>query len=228
MNFAYPIVIVRAVEVAACIVTALAAYLLGSIPTGYLVARSRGIDIRKVGSGNIGATNVLRTLGKPAGIFVLLVDALKGFVAARYVGWLVYKILVGEVTADSRLDEWLRIIGGITSILGHNYTCWLKFKGGKGIATSAGVALALLPVAMGIAVVVFFVVCFSTRYVSVASITAAAVLPFAAWWPARSSRTMIGVAAVIAALAIYKHRSNIQRLMNGTENRFGKKPETGS
>jgi glycerol-3-phosphate acyltransferase PlsY len=228
LKFAHPIVILRAVEAAAYIVTALAAYLLGSIPTGYLVARSRGVDIRTVGSGNIGATNVLRVLGKPLGIFVFFVDALKGFLAARYVGWFAYKILAGGVEESSTTDEALQIVGGIVAILGHNYTCWLKFKGGKGIATSAGVALALLPVAMGIAVVVFFVVCFTTRYVSLASISAAAILPVAAWWPARSSRTMIGVAAVIAALAIYKHRTNIQRLMNGTENRFGKKPEAGS
>jgi glycerol-3-phosphate acyltransferase PlsY len=228
LKFAHPIVILRAVEAAAYIVTALAAYLLGSLPTGYLVARSRGVDIRTVGSGNIGATNVLRVLGKPAGILVLFVDALKGFIAARYIGWFAYQILAGGVEESSTTDEALKIIGGIVAILGHNFTCWLKFKGGKGIATSAGVALALLPVAMGIAVVVFCVVCFATRYVSIASISAAAVLPVAAWWPARSSRTMIGVAAVIAALAIYKHRTNIQRLMNGTENRFGKKPEAGS
>ena len=155
----------------------------------------------------------------------IVVDALKGFVAARYVGWFVYKMLAGGVEESSTTDEALKIIGGIAAILGHNYTCWLKFKGGKGIATSAGVALALLPVAMGIAVATFIIVCFITRYVSVASIAASIILPFAAWWPARSSRTMIGVAAVIAAMAVYKHRTNIQRLMNGTENRFGKKPE---
>ena len=228
MKFAHPIVILRAVEAAAFIITALVAYLLGSIPTGFLVAKSRGVDIRTVGSGNIGATNVLRILGKPLGIFVFFVDALKGFVAARYVGWFAYKILVGDVADGSTTDDALRIVGGIVAILGHNYTCWLKFKGGKGIATSAGVALALLPIAMGIATVIFFVVCFTTRYVSLASISAAAILPFAAWWPARSSRSMIGVAVAIAVLAIYKHRTNIQRLMNGTENRFGKKPEAGS
>ncbi len=214
-------------EAAAYIVTALAAYLLGSIPTGYLVARSRGVDIRTVGSGNIGATNVLRILGKPAGILVLLVDALKGFIAARYVGWFAYKILAGGAEESSTTDEALKIIGGIAGILGHNYTCWLRFKGGKGMATSAGVTLALVPIAMAMSVVTFVIVCFTTRYVSLASISAAVVLPLAAWWPARSSRTMIGAAAVMGVLAIYKHRANIQRLMNGTENRIGKKPEAG-
>lgn len=214
-------------EITAGIVTALIAYLLGSIPTGYLVARSRGVDIRTVGSGNIGATNVFRILGKPAGVFVLLVDALKGFVAARYVGMFAYKILAGDLQNESRTDELLRIVGGLFAILGHNYTCWLKFKGGKGIATSGGVTLALLPLAMGIALATWILVCLTTRYVSVASIAAAAVLPIAAWWPAHSSPPMITVAAIIGALAIYKHRANIQRLMNGTENRFGKKKSEG-
>ena len=213
----------RAVEVASYILTALAAYLLGSIPTGFLVARSRGIDIRTVGSGNIGATNVLRILGKPAGIFVLLMDALKGFIACRFFGAIIYGLLIGPVAEDSSLEEFLKITGGLFAILGHNYTCFLKFKGGKGIATSAGVALALLPVALGVVLGLWILLLAITRYVSVASIGAAAVLPFAAWWPGRNSRTMIIVAAVIGALAIYKHRTNMQRLMDGTENRVGQK-----
>src|ERR1041385_2525797 len=141
----------RAVEVVSYIVTACIAYLLGSIPTGYVVAKSRGIDIRTVGSGNIGATNVFRTLGKPAGIFVLAVDALKGFVSCFFVGPFVYRFLAGTLKDDSATHEFLKITGGLFAILGHNYTCWLKFKGGKGIATSAGVTLALLPLAFGIA-----------------------------------------------------------------------------
>jgi len=216
------------VEIASYLLTALAAYLLGSIPTGYLVGKSRGIDIRTVGSGNIGATNVLRILGKPAGIFVLLVDALKGFVACRFIGLAVYRQFVGPVAEDSSLEDFLKITGGLFAILGHNYTCFLKFKGGKGIATSSGVALALLPVALGISIALWLVVLALTRYVSVASIAAAFILPFAAWWPGRSSRTMIIVAAMIGALAIYKHRTNMQRLMNGTENRMGKKKEAAS
>jgi acyl phosphate:glycerol-3-phosphate acyltransferase len=213
------------VEVASYIVTALVAYLLGSIPTGYLIAKARGIDIRKVGSGNIGATNVFRTLGKPAGIFVLMVDALKGFVACYFVGPLTYRWLAGPLGNDSTTHEFLKIVGGFLAILGHNYTCWLQFKGGKGIATSAGVVLGLLPLALAVSLGVWLFVFAMTRYVSAASMAAAFVLPFAAWWPARSSRTMIVVAVAIGALAIYKHRTNIQRLRNGTESRFGKKRE---
>jgi acyl phosphate:glycerol-3-phosphate acyltransferase len=214
------------VEVISYLVTAVAAYLLGSIPTGYLVAKGRGIDIRTVGSGNIGATNVFRILGKPAGIFVLLVDALKGFLACQFVGALAYRWLVSGSGWDtaSPVAELHKIIGGVCAILGHNYTCWLKFKGGKGIATSAGVILALLPLAMGIAFGAWLLLFLVTRYVSVASMGAAFVLPFAAWGTGYSRR-MILVAAAIGALAIYKHRTNIQRLRAGTESRFGKKRE---
>ena len=212
------------VEAFSYIATALVAYLLGSIPTGYLVAKSRGIDIRTVGSGNIGATNVFRTLGKPAGIFVLAVDALKGFVSCYWVGPLLHRMLVGGLEDDSAVHEFLKITGGLFAILGHNYTCWLKFKGGKGIATSAGVVLGLLPGAFAVSFGVWVLTFFITRYVSVASIAGAFVLPFAAWFFGRSTRMMV-VAAIIGALAIYKHRSNIQRLLNGTENRVSKNRE---
>src|SRR5882762_5618235 len=130
------------------ILTALAAYLLGSIPTGFLVARAQGIDIRTVGSGNIGATNAMRVLGKPAGIFVLLLDALKGFAACTWFVSLILKFFtVGPEPLNSQqvisasigfTPEQaciLQIVAGICAVLGHNYTCWLKFKGGKGIAT---------------------------------------------------------------------------------------------
>jgi glycerol-3-phosphate acyltransferase PlsY len=200
------------------------AYLLGSIPTGYLVAKSRGLDIRTLGSGNIGATNVFRILGKPAGILVLAVDALKGFVSCYYVGRIVYRALAGPLELESPVHDYLEIIGGLLAILGHNYTCWLKFKGGKGIATSAGVVLALLPAALAVSLGVWLVTFALTRYVSVASVAGAFVLPFAAWWLVGNPR-MIVVAAVIGVLAIYKHRSNMRRLMDGTENRFGKKKE---
>ncbi len=211
-------------ELASYIVTACVAYLLGSIPTGYLVAKSRGIDIRTVGSGNIGATNAFRVLGKPAGIFVLTVDALKGFVACFFVGPLAYGLLAGALENDPATPEFLKITGGFLAILGHNYTCWLKFKGGKGIATSAGVMLGLMPLALAISLGTWLLVLALVRYVSVASILAALILPFGAWW-VHSSPRMIVVAAVIGVLAVYKHRTNLQRLLAGTENRLGKKKE---
>jgi acyl phosphate:glycerol-3-phosphate acyltransferase len=224
LNFNSAPLIVRAVEVLSYIITAVMAYFLGSIPTGYLVAKGRGIDIRTVGSGNIGATNVFRILGKPAGIVVLLVDALKGFLGCTFVATLAYRFVTPEVSNASATLDYLKITGGLFAILGHNYTCWLKFKGGKGIATSAGVILGLLPLALAIALGTWILLALATRYVSVASIGAAAVLPFAAWMVGSNLR-MIIVAAVIGLLAIYKHRSNIQRLLAGTENRIGKKKE---
>src|SRR5215471_8299879 len=145
-------------------------YLLGSIPTGFLVAKARGIDIRTVGSGNIGATNVFRFLGKPAGIFVLFADALKGWLAVVVVTRVVTMIL--HLPGDQMTQEWLAICAGVCAILGHNFTCWLRFKGGKGIATSAGVLTALVPWSLLIILAVWLVVFAVIRYVSVASMAA--------------------------------------------------------
>jgi acyl phosphate:glycerol-3-phosphate acyltransferase len=206
---------------------AVVSYLLGSIPTGFLVAKGRGIDIRTVGSGNIGATNVFRHLGKPAGVFVLLVDALKGWVAV--VGLVRLATLWLYPSADAESREWLAIIAGISAILGHNYTCWLHFKGGKGIATSAGVLAALVPKALLIILGVWVIVFALSRYVSLGSMAAAFALPFAVWATHGSPRLVI-VTAAMSALAIYKHKANIRRLLNGTENRIGgkKPPPTGA
>ena len=218
------------------IIVALAAYLLGSIPTGYLVAKAKGIDIRTVGSGNIGATNAFRVLGKPAGIFVLLVDAAKGF-ASVYLGILICgRFSPGGlgVSGDRFFDhpdmflERFAVLAGICAVLGHNYTCWLRFKGGKGIATTAGVYLALAPMALGIAFAVFIVTLVVTRYVSLSSILAAIALPVTVWVQQPQNYFLNIVTTALGALAIYKHRSNIQRLMNGTENRLGKKPAEAS
>ena len=199
---------------------ALAAYLLGSIPTGFLVAKARGLDIRTVGSGNIGATNVFRSLGKPAGIFVLVADGLKGWLAIVLFSRWAAEIFYPAATLSMR--EWLAICAGLAAILGHNYTCWLYFKGGKGIATSAGVVLALVPWSLLIILGVWIVVFAITRYVSLASICAAFTLPFAALIT-RESSTMVIVTALMGALAIYKHKANIHRLIQGTESRIGKK-----
>jgi len=222
------------VPVLAYIIVAVAAYLLGSIPTGYLVAKAKGIDIQKAGSGNIGATNAMRVLGKPAGIFVMIMDAAKGY-GAVYFGSLMVKHLMDnrstaspgshdEFVALENAAQFLPVIAGICAVLGHNYTCWLKFKGGKGIATTAGVYLALAPVALGIALAAFILTVLITRYVSLGSIIAAIVLPVAVWFMNENMVLRI-VTIALCALAIYKHKSNIKRLMAGTESRFGKKPE---
>jgi glycerol-3-phosphate acyltransferase PlsY len=203
------------------LLTALAAYLIGSIPTGYLMARAKGVDIRSVGSGNIGATNVFRILGKGPGIVVLLIDALKGYLPARFLPALFLPNVAGQ---DSRY-QYLAIVAGFFAIIGHNYTCWLRFKGGKGVATSAGVLIAWVPMAFLIALGSWLVVLGVSRFVSLASILAALVLPLAVWGTGEPG-LMIGIATVISALAIYKHRANIQRLRAGTENRIGKKKET--
>ena len=207
-------------EITVCLTTAVVAYLLGSIPTGYLVGMAKGIDVRKSGSGNIGATNAFRILGKWAGALVLLVDASKGWLAAAVVPKLVHDLL--NPTGED--IEYLRIIGGVMVILGHNYTCWLKFKGGKGVATSAGVLIALIPWAFAVGLVAWTTVFFLTRYVSLASLAAAVSLPFAAW-AFGSSYTLLVMATILSVLAIYKHKPNIERLLNGTENKLGRKKD---
>lgn len=215
------------------ILVVLIAYLLGSIPTGFLVAKARGVDIRSVGSGNIGATNVFRILGKSAGAFVLLADAAKGWLAVFVVARLVSGWFYPD--AGSLAREWFSLCAGIAAILGHNYTCWLHFKGGKGIATSAGVLVALVPVPLLIILGVWIIVFALSRYVSLASISAAFTLPFAVWLVGEIrdkiqgdrdvTRIIVLITAALAALAIYKHKTNIQRLLKGTENRIGaKKP----
>ena len=203
------------VQLSSFLLIAAGAYLVGSIPTGYLLAKAKGIDIRATGSGNIGATNVFRILGKGAGITVLVVDALKGFLPVQLCGiWL-------RDAAPHDLEAY-RMTAGFFAIMGHNYTCWLRFKGGKGIATSAGVLLALVPWGLLIALLVWLGVFWTTKYVSLASIIAAATLPLAVWGTGGSIR-LIALASILGALAIFKHRANIQRLLAGTENRFGRK-----
>lgn len=194
--------------------TVLLSYLVGSFPAGYLAGRARGIDIRTAGSGNIGATNVMRVLGRTAGISVFLVDGLKGFAAARWVPMLV----VPHLAAASR--ENFALVAGAGAVIGHLYPCWLKFKGGKGIATTAGVGLAWAPAAFAAGTVVWAALFLATKYVSVASIAAAFVLPLAVWAFGGGPKTT-SVIAVLSALAIYKHKANIARLIAGTENRAG-------
>ena len=219
--------------VIAYILTALGAYLLGSIPFGFLVAKAKGIDIRSVGSGNIGATNAMRVLGKPAGIFVLLMDALKGYAACALLPPLIYNWLAPHYSGfylpfengSVELQMKFFVLAGICAVLGHNYTCWLKFKGGKGIATTAGVYLALAPWALLVALVVFILALLLTKYVSVGSIAAAIALPITVWVMTPNNLFLCLVTTALGVLAVWKHKGNIQRLMAGTENRLGKKPE---
>jgi acyl phosphate:glycerol-3-phosphate acyltransferase len=208
------------VSVVAYVLSSVVGYLLGSIPTGFLMGTARGIDIRTVGSGNIGATNVFRHLGVPAGIFVLLADALKGWVAVILAKELFYVWFTPGAGLLAR--EWLGLIAGLSAVLGHNFTCWLHFKGGKGIATSAGVLIALVPSALLIVLGIWILLFVLTRYVSLASIMASAALPLATWLT-KGSLTMISLTAAMAALAIYKHKANIQRLLKGTEHRIALK-----
>ncbi len=198
-------------------------FLIGSIPFGFLIARSKGVDIRQHGSGNIGATNVFRTLGKKWGVLVFVLDALKGALPVALAGVASQQFGILDPALAS-------VLAGIATILGHNFTPWLGFKGGKGIATSAGVLLALVPVASLCITVVWFLVFKISRYVSLASIAAAISLPIAVgillylgWL---KSPVLLAFSILATLLAVWQHRSNIQRLLNGTESRFEKKRST--
>lgn len=192
----------------------LVSYLCGSVPTGFLWGKARGIDIRAVGSGNIGATNVMRTLGAGAGITVLLIDALKGFLPV---------FIAPRLFPQIDQPTYLSIACCLGAIAGHNWTCWLKFKGGKGIATSAGAVLAFLPIPLGCALAAWVVVFALSRYVSLASMAAAVMLPLATRW-FNPDPALLSFTVLLAIVAVWKHRSNIQRLLAGTENRVQKKP----
>lgn len=206
-------------ELIACLSAAAAAYVVGATPFGYIAGRMRGIDIREHGSGNIGATNVFRVLGKRTGIPVFILDMLKGLVPVLVTGWLVRRQGI-----DS---DWPSIVAAVCAVLGHNFTFWLSFKGGKGIATSAGVLLALLPLPLLAALVVWLVLFFTTRYVALGSIGAAITVPVVAavlhFWRAAPSLPLVCFAVLIGVLGVWRHHSNIRRLLNGTENRFVRK-----
>jgi len=197
-------------------------YLLGSCPNGYLVSRARGIDIRQHGSGNIGATNVLRVVGKKLGYLVFGLDTLKGLLAVRFAF-----ALAATTTLGIAHREFVGIAAGLACILGHTFPFWLHFRGGKGVATSAGVLLGLMPIAI-VSVFIVWVLLFQvTRYVSVASIAAAAALPiFVALYlrlKALTGASLLPFSIIIAAVVIWRHRSNMQRLLHGKEQRFGEK-----
>jgi glycerol-3-phosphate acyltransferase PlsY len=221
----------------------LVGFLFGSIPFGLLMAKARGVDIRKQGSGNIGATNVLRVMGKRYGISCLLLDALKGFIPTllainliRFAGQPTSMVIpwlqpYAQVLPNDQqfIAQLLQVITGLCAILGHNYSPWVGFKGGKGIATSAGVVIALMPAVIVILLLVWYLLFVITRYVSVASIGAVAILPlltlWGSWYHGRIqdgswNKALFAFSVVVAVLGIWKHRANIQRLRSGTEHRF--------
>jgi glycerol-3-phosphate acyltransferase PlsY len=197
-------------------------YLLGSIPFGYLAGRLVGIDIRQAGSGNVGATNVVRVLGKGYGYPVFALDVLKGFGAVK----------ISMLIAPGPPPEWnspeiFGILAAMSSVFGHLYPPWLKFKGGKGVATSAGALFALTPVATLIGVAIWIIVFWLTQYVSLASMIAAVVLPIVilvvSSQDQNKRRPLVYSSACVAAIIIWRHRSNLSRLMRGTEPRFTRK-----
>ena len=192
-------------------------YLVGSIPFGFLIAKSQGRDIRTLGSGNIGATNVFRSISKKLGIITFALDVGKGLS-----GVLLVPLLAAKITSTGFEGMALPLFCGAMTIAGHNWTCFLRFKGGKGIATSAGMLIGLSPVCVGIAFLGWLIIFLTTRYVSVASIAACLVLAVVVW-PVHMSDNGIWLPAVLsflAAVGIWKHRGNIARLRAGTESRF--------
>ena len=182
-------------------------YAIGSVPFAYLLARRAGIDVRVAGSGNVGATNVLRTTGTPLGVMVMSLDIAKGAAAVLFA-----HLAAGTIASMAA--------AGAAAIVGHIYPVWLRFHGGKGVAVAAGVFAVLAPVAAAAAAAVFLVTVWATRLVSLGSIVATVTLPSAAWL-AGSPRAVVIAAAGACALILFRHRGNLRRILRGTERRVG-------
>jgi glycerol-3-phosphate acyltransferase PlsY len=200
-------------------------YLLGSIPAGDIAGKLGGVDVRSVGSGNPGFTNVLRALGPRWAVPVLIVDIAKGALAVLFVAG-----VVGAGAAPG--PTWTAILAGLAAVAGHNWPVFARFKGGRGVATACGVFAAMAPLATLAAALLWLALVLSTGYVSLGSIAAAALLPWAIWFEAKllgQARPieLTVTAAAVALMVVVRHRANIGRLLNGTENRFGKRPEQG-
>ena len=197
-------------------------YLIGSIPAGYIVGRIVGIDIRTVGSGNIGATNVTRVLGKRYGYPVFIVDFLKGFTAVGM------SIMIAKRAQLVLIpSEVFGVVGAVACVLGHSFPVWLGFKGGKGVAASAGALFGLMPFVALIAVAVWLIIFYLTRYVSVASMTAALAVPVTIltmmFLGQIGGTALLYFSICLATVVIARHRSNLSRLVRGTEPRFKRK-----
>ena len=195
----------------------LCAYLLGAIPFGFLLARAAGVDIRTVGSGNIGATNVYRSVSKKLGLLTFLLDFLKGVVASTLIAGISLRLFAGQ----EQIAGSLALFCGVMAVVGHSWTCFLGFKGGKGVATSAGMLVGVAWLAFVIAFAVWLVVLLTVKYMSIASSCGAVALLAAAWLlPQPSSPLICGVLSVLAILVIWRHKSNFKRLAAGTEPHF--------
>ena len=201
---------------------AIAAYLLGSIPTGYLLVRIfRHQDIRAIGSGNIGATNVLRSGGKGLGLATFFIDILKGCTAVYFGRVAAITMIAHGIPVESIRN--IEALAALSAVLGHMFPPWLRFRGGKGVATGFGVFLVAAPLAALAAITVFFLTILITRYVSLGSILGAASFPIFAWLFVQGDRPpfFIAVQFIVALLIIAKHHPNIRRLLKGKESRFG-------
>jgi glycerol-3-phosphate acyltransferase PlsY len=195
----------------------IASYLLGAVPTSFIVARRvKGIDLRRTGSGSLGATNLFRVLGWKYAVPVGVFDALKGATPVAIFGPLVHFTTTGT------------LLLGITAVVGHVFSVFVNFRGGKGVATSAGVILGFAPGAFGVTFAVWGAILTLSGYVSLASIAAALVLPAAIWLVQPSRRETVLWFAGLAVVVIWMHRANIKRLMNGTEHRFRRSAPAGS
>jgi glycerol-3-phosphate acyltransferase PlsY len=197
-------------------------YFFGSFPAGYFAGRLAGVDVRAVGSGNIGATNVLRVLGKKWGYPVFIIDALKGFIPVRLA-----LMLANQSPTTKPYAEYFAILAALMAVAGHMFPIWLRFKGGKGVATSAGALIGLMPLAVPLIFLVWVIVFETTRYVSLASIIAAIFLPIIAslfaFWKFVDTWALIYFSILIMLLVLWRHRSNFSRLLKGTEQRFTRK-----
>jgi acyl phosphate:glycerol-3-phosphate acyltransferase len=182
-------------------------YFAGSVPFAFLLARRAGIDVRRVGSGNVGAANVLRTTGTWRAVAVMALDVAKGAAA----------VLIVHLAAGGAS---LAALAGAAAVVGHIYPVWLRFHGGKGVAVAAGVFSMLSPLATGVAASLFLAVVWATRYVSLGSIAATVALPPIAWW-AGAPPAVVGAAAGTGSLILFRHRANLRRLRLGTERRVG-------
>lgn len=192
----------------------IAGYLLGSVSFAVLIARTQGVDILKEGSGNPGATNVKRVLGSRLGNTVFFLDVLKGFIAA---GW---PLLYWGAADESSLA--LGVLGLVAGIAGHSFSCFLKFKGGKGVATTMGGLAALMPIVLLVGLLAWIIVFYASRIVAIASIAFALSLPLGAFFMYSALDLRFGLGLLLALLIILRHRSNIQRLLRGEENTFKK------